>query len=140
MDSFSSARQQESPAMLKSASSILPLKFQPNTVRYFPRLSAHSKCFENGAATTNWLSNGRRNCRRHRQPLALLSSLNSEKMRIENDRMQLQLMGALWPGEDAWKIQMRFRKRSGYADNELLRFENLRVPVGRRNRPPEPRS
>lgn len=54
----------------------------------------------------------------------------SERMRVEKDRMELRLVGALWPGEDAWKIQIRFRKQSGFSDNALLRFENLGIPLG----------
>ena len=39
-------------------------------------------------------------------------------------------MGALWAGEDAWKLEITFEKVAGFSDDELIRFDNLPVLTG----------
>ena len=82
---------------------------------------------ENGVPSTNWV------------PLSaeILDATGNhwyadwyrERERLEGAVRHFKLMGALWPGESAWKIRMRYQKRSGFSDDELLRFEKLPVPV-----------
>src|ERR1051325_8217944 len=44
--------------------------------------------------------------------------------RIEGNIQTVGFLGALWPGEDAWKLQVGFEKQCGYAENELIHFDN----------------
>ena len=37
-------------------------------------------------------------------------------------------LGALWPGEDAWKLKVEFRRTGDFPDNELLRIDHLPIP------------
>jgi len=38
--------------------------------------------------------------------------------------------GALWPGEDAWKLKVSFDKQNAFSTNELIRFDSLSIPTG----------
>lgn len=39
--------------------------------------------------------------------------------------------GALWEGENAWKLKVDFEKQSGYSEEEIVRFNDLEIPSGR---------
>ena len=36
--------------------------------------------------------------------------------------------GALWPGEDAWKMRVEFKRSGGFPEEERLRVEHIPVP------------
>ena len=53
-----------------------------------------------------------------------------KQMRYDGGKLQVAFMGALWGGEDAWRVRMDFHQQAGFAEEELLRMEDLEVPTG----------
>ena len=94
----------------------------------FPNTSCVFELVQGGAVTTNWIplsaeiwdATGN-----HWSPW-----LNHERVKFEDGKLRLSFHGALWAGEDAWKLQMVFRQFAAFAEEELLRFEGLEVPEG----------
>src|SRR5207248_1500173 len=46
---------------------------------------------------------------------------------VEGIEVLAGFLGALWPGEDAWKLKVEFRRASGFPENELLRIEHVSI-------------
>jgi hypothetical protein len=53
-----------------------------------------------------------------------------EQMRYDGGKLTVPLMGALWAGEEAWKVRMDFRQQAGFTEEDLVRWEGLEVPAG----------
>jgi hypothetical protein len=94
----------------------------------FPNTRCVFELAQRGEATTNWVplraefsdATGNR-----WQPFWY-----REQMRYEGARLTVPFMGALWAGEEAWKVRMDFRQQAGFAEDELVRWEGLEVPTG----------
>jgi hypothetical protein len=93
----------------------------------FPATVCALEAIEDGTPTTNWA------------PLAveIFDATGNhwhaywyrEREKIESATRHFKLMGALWPGENAWKIRVSYQKQAGFGDDELVRFEKLTIPL-----------
>jgi RNA polymerase sigma factor (sigma-70 family) len=50
------------------------------------------------------------------------------KARMENGSVRTEFLGALWPGEAAWKIRGEFKRVSDFPENETLKLLHIRIP------------
>ena len=50
------------------------------------------------------------------------------RAKVENGGIRTQFLGALWPGEAAWKIRGEFKRVSGFPENESLKMMHIRIP------------
>jgi len=48
--------------------------------------------------------------------------------KVENGTIRTEFLGALWPGEAAWKIRGEFKRMSNFPENETLRVMHIRIP------------
>ncbi|MCX6901985.1 MAG: sigma-70 family RNA polymerase sigma factor [Verrucomicrobia bacterium] len=48
--------------------------------------------------------------------------------KVENGAVRTECLGALWPGESAWKLRGEFRRSAEFPANELLHVSNIRMP------------
>jgi RNA polymerase sigma factor (sigma-70 family) len=53
---------------------------------------------------------------------------NPYKARVENGGLRCEFLGALWPGESAWKIRTGFKRMAEFPENELLTIAKIRIP------------
>ena len=53
---------------------------------------------------------------------------NPYKARAENGGLRCEFLGALWPGESAWKIRTGFKRVAEFPENELLTIAKIRIP------------
>lgn len=94
----------------------------------FSKTSCVFELMQGGAATTNWI------------PLcAELSDATGnrwqpfwyrERVRYVDGKLKVALMGALWAGEEAWRLKVDFQQQAGFTEDELVRWEGLEVPTG----------
>ncbi len=54
--------------------------------------------------------------------------LDSRLEGVEGIEVMAGFLGALWPGEDAWKLKVEFRRTGEFPENELLRIDHLPIP------------
>lgn len=47
----------------------------------------------------------------------------------ENGLMRSEFLGALWPGESAWKLRVEFKRTANFPESELLRISHIRIPT-----------
>jgi hypothetical protein len=47
---------------------------------------------------------------------------------VENGGVSAEFLGALWPGESAWKIRGEFKRISDFPESESLRMLHIRIP------------
>jgi RNA polymerase sigma factor (sigma-70 family) len=48
--------------------------------------------------------------------------------RVENGNVNVEFLGALWPGESAWKIRGEFKRISDFPESESLQMMHIRIP------------
>jgi RNA polymerase sigma factor (sigma-70 family) len=48
---------------------------------------------------------------------------------VENGLMRSEFLGALWPGESAWKLRVECKRTANFPDSELLRISGIRIPA-----------
>lgn len=98
-----------------------------------PRFSRTDCVFrfqENGTATAAWapvmleLADATGN---HWMP-SRVSGGNPYRASEEGGAIRTELLGALWPGETAWKIRGEFQRAANFPANELLRIPRIRIP------------
>jgi RNA polymerase sigma factor (sigma-70 family) len=53
---------------------------------------------------------------------------NPYRAKVENGAVQIEFLGALWPGESAWKIRGEFKRVAEFPENELLRISKIQIP------------
>jgi hypothetical protein len=53
---------------------------------------------------------------------------NPYRERVENGNLRTEFLGALWPGETAWKIRGEFKRVSNFPESETLRVIHIRIP------------
>jgi RNA polymerase sigma factor (sigma-70 family) len=49
--------------------------------------------------------------------------------RVENSLMRSEFLGALWPGESAWKLRAEFKRTANFPEGELLRITHIHIPA-----------
>jgi hypothetical protein len=49
--------------------------------------------------------------------------------RVENNLMRSEFLGALWPGESAWKLRAEFKRTANFPEGELLRITHIQIPA-----------
>jgi hypothetical protein len=49
-------------------------------------------------------------------------------LKVEDGAVRAEFLGALWPGEPAWKIRGEFKRVSGFPENETLKILHIRIP------------
>ena len=52
-----------------------------------------------------------------------------QRVQFHGRTLHARFFGALWPGEDAWKLRVGFQQQAGFSDDDLIRFDDLPVPV-----------
>jgi len=50
--------------------------------------------------------------------------------RIEGETHNYGFLGALWRGEQAWRLEVSCEKQAGFADDALITFKDWQVPTG----------
>ena len=96
----------------------------------FPATRCGFQIFQDGNPTTNWIP----------QKAEIFDATGNhwspfwykERAHFADSIFHIRFFGALWPGEEAWKLRVSFQKNAGFSDGELIRFE-LPVPIGGRN-------
>jgi RNA polymerase sigma factor (sigma-70 family) len=48
--------------------------------------------------------------------------------KVENGGVRVEFLGALWPGESAWKIRGEFKRVSDFPQSESLLIAHIRIP------------
>jgi hypothetical protein len=49
---------------------------------------------------------------------------------VDGNEILAGFLGALWPGEDAWKVRVEFKRVAEFPENELLRIDHIPIPGG----------
>jgi RNA polymerase sigma factor (sigma-70 family) len=101
-------------------------EFSAKHPAYFPRTECEFAISENGHATKDWT------------PVAFeVSDATGNHWRawlcnpmgmVEAGHIRSAFMGALWPGESAWKLQVEFKRKANFPEAELLRIPKIRIP------------
>jgi RNA polymerase sigma factor (sigma-70 family) len=50
------------------------------------------------------------------------------RAKVEGGDVRTQFLGALWPGESAWKIRGEFKRVSDFPESETLKMPHIRIP------------
>ena len=56
---------------------------------------------------------------------------NPYRASVENGVVRTEFLGALWPGESAWKIRGEFKRVADFPESELLHIPKIRIPDAR---------
>jgi len=56
-------------------------------------------------------------------------NFNPYNFSVENGLMRSELLGALWPGESAWKLRAEFKRAANFPESELLQISHIRIPA-----------
>jgi hypothetical protein len=94
----------------------------------FPSTLCAFKVMENGSPTKNWLPGSGEIFDATGNHWRIF--FDRRLSRTEGDTQFRTFEGALWAGEDAWKLEITFEKVAGFSDDELIRFDNLPVLTG----------
>jgi hypothetical protein len=92
----------------------------------YPRTECAFRVRENGRESTAWrplffeISDATGNHWRAWRD-SLLEGANGKEL-------QAGFLGALWPGEDAWKVRVEFKRVAEFPANELLRIDHIPIP------------
>jgi len=49
---------------------------------------------------------------------------------VDQGNMRTAFLGALWPGESAWKLRVEFKRVADFPKNDLLQISKIRIPAG----------
>jgi hypothetical protein len=105
--------------------------YQPGTTAFtksgvYPRTECAFRVRENGRESTAWrplffeISDATGN---HWRPWR-----DSRLECVSGKELLAGFLGALWPGEDAWKVHVEFKRIAEFPENELLRTDPIPVP------------
>ncbi|MGZ8939686.1 MAG: hypothetical protein ACXW32_10790 [Limisphaerales bacterium] len=93
----------------------------------FPTTTCVFELVQRGEVTTNWFPRGAE----FRDATGNRWQPEYRDVRYDQGRLEVAFLGALWEGEEGWIVQMDFQQRAEFADEELVRWEGLEVPLGR---------